>query len=247
MAVALANDPIVDDHDLSSLRNVLSGAAILGAELAEACERRVGCPVTQGYGMTEMSSVTHLAPLFGEVRKQDSIGLPVPGTECRVVNPETGEDRSEGEAGELLLRGEHVMAGYLNNPEATAATVDADGWLHTGDLVVVDEDGWFRVVARLKEIIKYKGYQVAPAELEALLLEHPDVTDCAVVGRPDDEAGEIPVAFIVPATRDLDAEKLMVYIAERVAPYKRIRRVETIAEIPKSPSGRILRRLLEQQ
>jgi acyl-CoA synthetase (AMP-forming)/AMP-acid ligase II len=247
MAVALVNDPIVDDHDLSSLRNVLSGAAILGAELAEACERRVGCPVTQGYGMTEMSSVTHLAPLFGKVRKQDSIGLPVPGTDCRVVNPETGEDRSEGEAGELLLRGEHVMAGYLNNPEATAATVDADGWLHTGDLVVVDEDGWFRVVARLKEIIKYKGYQVAPAELEALLLEHPDVTDCAVVGRPDNEAGEIPVAFIVPATRDLDAEKLMAYIAERVAPYKRIRRVETIAEIPKSPSGRILRRLLEQQ
>jgi acyl-CoA synthetase (AMP-forming)/AMP-acid ligase II len=245
MAVALTNEPIVDDHDLSSLRNLLSAAAILGSDLAEACERRVGCPITQGYGMTEMSSVTHLAPLFGDVRKPDSIGIPVPGTECRIVDPETGEDRPAGESGEMLLRGEHVMAGYLNNPEATSATVDSDGWLHTGDLVVIDDDGWFRVVARLKEIIKYKGYQVAPAELEALLLEYPDVADCAVVGRPDDEAGELPVAFIVPAGPEFDAEKVMAYVAERVAPYKRIRRVETISEIPKSPSGRILRRLLE--
>jgi acyl-CoA synthetase (AMP-forming)/AMP-acid ligase II len=246
MAVALVNEPMVADHDLSSLRNLLSAAAILGTELAEACEHRVGCPVTQGYGMTEMSSVTHLAPLFGDVRKPDSIGLPVPGTECRIVDPDTGEDRPDGDPGEMLLRGEHVMAGYLNNPEATAATVDADGWLHTGDLVVVDDDGWFRVVARLKEIIKHKGYQVAPAELEALLLEHPDVADCAVVGRPDDVAGEIPVAFVVPANDALDADEVMRYVAERVAPYKRIRRVETIAEIPKSPSGRILRRFLEE-
>jgi len=246
MAVALATDPIVDRYDLSSLRNLLSAAAILGEDLASACERRVGCPVTQAYGMTEMSSMTHLAPLSGDPRKPDSIGLPLPGTECRIVEPETGADRSVGEAGEMLLRGAHVMAGYLNNPEATAATVDSDGWLHTGDLVVVDDDGWFRVVARLKEIIKYKGYQVAPAELEALLLDHPAVADCAVVGRPDADAGEIPVAFIVPVTDDLDSGELMAYIAERVAPYKRIRRVETIAQIPKSPSGRILRRLLEQ-
>ncbi|MEY2434132.1 MAG: hypothetical protein QOC92_3857, partial [Acidimicrobiaceae bacterium] len=156
-----------------------------------------------------------------------------------------GQDVTAGEAGELYLRGDHVMIGYLNNPDATAATIDSDGWLHTGDLAVVDDDGWFRVVARLKEIIKYKGYQVAPAELEALLLEHPQVADCAVIGRPDDEAGEIPVAVIVAASGNLDADDVMQYIADRVAPYKRIRRVEVTDEIPKSPSGRILRRLLE--
>ena len=245
MAVALANDPAVDRHDLSTLRNVLSAAAILGADLATACERRLGCPVTQGYGMTEMSSVTHLAPLLEPARKPDSIGMPVPGTECRLVDPDTGDDVAPGAAGELYLRGDHVMVGYLNNPEATAATIDADGWLHTGDLAVVDDEGWFRIVARLKEIIKYKGYQVAPAELEALLLEHPQVADCAVVGRPDDEAGEIPVAFVVTAGGDFDPDDVMRYIAARVAPYKRIRRVEVIDAIPKSPSGRILRRFLE--
>jgi acyl-CoA synthetase (AMP-forming)/AMP-acid ligase II len=245
MAVAIANDPIVDRYDLSSLRNVLSAAAILNADLAEACERKLGCPVTQGYGMTEMSSISHLAPLFDAPRKPESIGLPVPGTECRLVDADTGEDAAPGEAGELYLRGEHVMAGYLNNPEATAATVDREGWLHTGDLAVVDDDGWFRVVARLKEIIKYKGYQVAPAELEALLLEHPHVGDCAVVGRPDDEAGEIPVAYIVASGEHVDEADVMRYVADRVAPYKRIRRIEMIDQIPKSASGRILRRLLE--
>ena len=247
VAVALAGDPKVDEHDLTSLRNVLSAAAILGRDLAEACERRVGCPVTQAYGMTEMSSVTHMAPLFGDVRKPDSIGMPVPGTECRVIDPDTAQDRATGEPGELLLRGEHVMAGYLNNPDATAAAIDSDGWLHTGDLATVDDDGWFYVVARLKEIIKCKGYQVAPAELEALLLEHPAVRDCAVVGRPDSEAGEVPVAFVVPSQDPLEVDEVLAFVAERVAPYKRIRRIELIEEIPKSPSGRILRRLLEQR
>jgi acyl-CoA synthetase (AMP-forming)/AMP-acid ligase II len=245
MAVALASSSAVDHYDLSSLRSVLSGAAILGADLAAACERKLGCPVTQAYGMTEMSSVTHLAPMFEPATKPDSIGVPVPGTECRLVDPDTGQDVAKGEAGELYLRGDHVMVGYLNNPEATAATIDSDGWLHTGDLAVVDDEGWFRIVARLKEIIKYKGYQVAPAELEAVLLEHPAVADCAVIGRPDDEAGEIPVAVIVAAGGTLDKDDIMQYVADRVAPYKRIRRVELIDEIPKSPSGRILRRRLE--
>jgi acyl-CoA synthetase (AMP-forming)/AMP-acid ligase II len=247
MAVAIANDPRVDDYDLSSLRNVLSAAAILGRELSEACERRLGCPVTQAYGMTEMSSVTHIAPLFDGEHRPESIGKPVPGTECRLVDAESGEDSSPSAAGELLLRGEHVMAGYLNNPDATAATVDADGWLHTGDLVEVDEDGWFRVVARLKEIIKCSGFQVAPAELEALLLEHAMVADCAVIGRPDETAGEVPVAFVVPAEDAFDADAVMAFVAERVAGYKRVRRIELIDEIPKSPSGRILRRVLEQR
>jgi acyl-CoA synthetase (AMP-forming)/AMP-acid ligase II len=247
MALDLATNPSVEGKDLSDLRHLLCAAAIVNPELLEACERRLGCRVSQGYGMTEMSSITHVAPLFGDVRRPESIGLPVPGTECRLVDPDTGVDVVQGEAGELWLRGEHVMRGYLDNPEATAATVDPDGWLHTGDLVVVDQDGWFRVVARLKEIIKYKGYQVAPAELEAVLTGHPQVADCAVIGVPDQEAGELPKAFIVPAGDEFDADAVLQFVAEQVAPYKRIRRIETIDEIPKSPSGRILRRLLEER
>ncbi|MHB8691335.1 MAG: AMP-binding protein [Solirubrobacteraceae bacterium] len=247
MVQALASDPAVDSRDLSALRHLLSGAAILGPDVAEACERRIGCRVTQGYGMTEMSSVTHLAPLFGGVRKPGSIGLPVPGTECRLVDPDTGADVESGQPGELWMRGEHVMRGYLNNPDATAATIDPDGWLHTGDLAVVDDDGWFSVVARLKEIIKYKGYQVAPAELEAVLISHPQVADCAVIAVADQVAGEIPKAFVVPAVDQLDTEAVLQFVAERLAPYKRIRQIETIDEIPRSPSGRILRRLLEDR
>ena len=247
IALALATHPAVERRDLSDLRHLLCAAAIVSPELLEACERRIGCRVTQGYGMTEMSSVTHLAPLFGDVRKPASIGLPVPGTECRLVDLEAGLDVAPQEPGELWLRGEHVMRGYLGNPAATAATIDPDGWLHTGDLVVADEDGWFRVVARLKEIIKYKGYQVAPAELEAVLSDHPHVADCAVIGVPDEAAGEIPKAFVVPAGDHFDSNAVMQFVNERVAPYKRIRRVETIEEIPKSPSGRILRRLLEER
>ena len=247
IALALANDPSVDGRDLSELRHVVSAAAPLGADLVEACERRIGCRLSQAYGMTEMSSATHVVPLFGEVCKPASIGVPIAGTEWRLVDPETGADVGAGEPGELLLRGPHVMQGYLNNPEATAAAIDAEGWLRTGDLAIVDDDGWFTVVARLKEIIKCKGYQVAPAELEAVLLGHPDVADCAVIGVPDEEAGEVPKAFVVPANGDVDAESVLRFVAERVAPYKRIRLVETIAEIPKSQSGRILRRILEER
>lgn len=247
IAVALVNDPSVDGRDLSSLRHVLSAAAPLGIELAEACERRLGCRVSQGYGMTEMSSATHVAAPYGGLHKPASIGPPIPGTECRLVDPETGADVAPGRPGELWLRGAHVMTGYLNNPEATAATVDPDGWLHTGDITVVDDDGWFTVVARIKEIIKYKGYQVAPAELEAVLIGHPQVADCAVIGIPDPEAGEIPKAFIVPMTDQLDIESVVAYLSDRVAHYKRVRAVEVIDEIPKSPSGRILRRVLEER
>jgi acyl-CoA synthetase (AMP-forming)/AMP-acid ligase II len=247
IVLGLATDAVVEGRDLSALRNVLSGAAPLPLDLAEACERRIGCPVTQAYGMTEMSSATHLAPLFGDLHKPGSIGPPRPGTECRLVDPEVGEDAGEGEPGELWLRGPHVMLGYLHNPEATAATVNNDGWLRTGDIATVDEDGWFTVVARIKEIIKYKGFQVAPAELESILLGHPQVADCAVIGVADEEAGEVPKAFIVPAQDSLDVQSLLSFVSERVAPHKRIRMVEIIDEIPKSQSGRILRRLLEER
>ena len=247
IALALAEDPLVAGRDLSGLRHVLSGAAPLGAELAEACERRLGCPVTEGFGMTEVSAITHLVPPFGEVRKPGSIGPPIPGVECRLVDHETGEDVGPGQRGELWMRSPKVMQGYLNNPEATAATVDQDGWLRSGDIAVVDEEGWFTIVGRIKEIIKYKGFQVFPAELEMVLIAHPGVADCAVIGVGDEEAGEVPKAFVVPESDVLDPGAVMQFVAEQVAPYKRIRAIEIVEEIPRSPSGRILRRVLRER
>jgi acyl-CoA synthetase (AMP-forming)/AMP-acid ligase II len=243
IALALAKHPAVDGRDLSALRTIMSGAAPLGGELAEQVARRVGCTVIQGYGLTETSPVTHLIRPEGENRP-GSIGQPLADTECRIVDPESGEDVAEGERGELWIRGPQVMRGYLNDREATAATVDEDGWLHTGDIATADADGYFRIVDRLKELIKYKGYQVAPAELEALIVTHPAVQDVAVVGAPDEEAGELPKAYVVPAGDEFDADELIAFVADRVAPQKRVRLVETIAEIPKSPSGKILRRAL---
>jgi acyl-CoA synthetase (AMP-forming)/AMP-acid ligase II len=161
----------------------------------------------------------------------------------RVVDPATGADVSQGETGELLVRGPQVMKGYLNAPEATAAMLNPDGWLHTGDLGTIDEHGYVHIVDRVKELIKYKGLQVAPAELEAVLLSHPAVGDAAVVRYPDEEAGEVPKAFVVART-PLEAEEVMAFVAERVAPYKKVRRVEFVDEIPRALSGKILRRVL---
>ena len=243
IALALTNDPAVAAHDLTALRAVMSAAAPLGAELADACSARLGCPVIQGFGMTELSPAALLTPL-GQAGRPGSVGTVVPGTECRLVDPDTGEDAAPGQRGELWFRGPQVMQRYLNNPDATAAMIDPDGWLHSGDIAVVDDDGWFSIVDRVKELIKYKGFQVAPAELEAILLTHPQVADCAVIGIPDEEAGELPKAFVVPADDQLDAEALMQWTARQVAPHKRIRAVETIDQIPKAASGKILRRLL---
>jgi acyl-CoA synthetase (AMP-forming)/AMP-acid ligase II len=243
IALALGKHPAVEGRDLSSLRTIMSGAAPLGGDLAEQVAARVVTKVIQGYGLTETSPVTHLIRPDGENRP-GSIGPPLPNTECRVVDPESGEDVAAGERGELWIRGPQVMRGYLNNPAATEATIDADGWLHTGDIATSDADGYFRIVDRLKELIKYKGFQVAPAELEALIATHPAVADVAVVGVPDEEAGELPKAYVVPADGGIDPDELIAFVAERVAPQKRIRLVEVTDEIPKSPSGKILRRVL---
>jgi acyl-CoA synthetase (AMP-forming)/AMP-acid ligase II len=242
--LALAKHPIVDRYDLSSLRQVFSGAAPLSAELAAAARARIGCEVVQGYGLTETSPVTHATPPGGF--KPGSIGLLLSNTECRVVDPESGADRGVGEDGEIWIRGPQVMKGYLNNPEATAATIDGDGWLHTGDIGHVDGDGHYYIVDRLKELIKYKGFQVAPAELEGLLLTHPAVADAAVVPVPDEEAGEVPKAFVV-LKGEATVEDLKAHVAAHVAHYKQIRHVEIVDEIPKSASGKILRRLLRDR
>jgi acyl-CoA synthetase (AMP-forming)/AMP-acid ligase II len=246
IALALAKHPAVDEHDLSSMDLIMSGAAPLGAELAGAVADRIDCTVIQGYGLTETSPVTHVIRPDGE-NKPGSIGPPLANTECRLVDPESGEDVGEGERGELWIRGPQVMKGYLNNPEATTATVDDEGWLHTGDIGVVDDDGFFQIVDRLKELIKYKGFQVAPAELEALIVNHPEVADVAVIGVPDEECGELPKAFVVAAGVDLDADALMEWVAGQVSPQKKVRLVEVIDEIPKSPSGKILRRVLKDR
>ncbi len=245
IVLGLATADAVADYDLSALRIVMSAAAPLGGDLARACARRLGCRVKQAYGMTELGGGSHIAPDTGPDRP-DSIGPALPGVECRIVDPATGTDLPPGEPGELLVRTPGAMRGYLGDPGASAATIDPDGWLHTGDVVTADADGWYYVTDRVKELIKYKAYQVAPAELEAVLLTHPAVADAAVVRRPDELAGEIPKAFVVlraPAS----AQELMAWVAERVAPYKRVRQVEFIDTIPRSPAGKTLRRLLVDQ
>lgn len=243
VVLALAKHPLVERFDLSSLRFVMSGAAPLGPDLAEACARRIGAEVFQGYGMTEMSPVSHISP--PGANRAGASGVLVPGTEARVVDAATGEDAAEGEPGELWVRGPQVMKGYLGRPEATAEIMAEGGWLRTGDVVTVDAEGFTTVVDRVKELIKVKGFQVAPAELEALLATHPAVADVAVVGVEDDEAGEIPKAFVVAAAGAApDLAALQAHLAGHVAHYKQIREMALVETIPKSPSGKILRRLL---
>jgi acyl-CoA synthetase (AMP-forming)/AMP-acid ligase II len=242
IVLALAKHPLVDRYDLSSLEKVVSGSASLSAQLQTACAQRLGRFVGQAYGLTETALIISAAPHDGRPARPGSAGMLVPNTEARVVDA-TGADLPAGEVGELWVRGPQLMSGYLGNPDATAETLDADGWLHTGDLVRIDADGWLFVVDRVKELIKYKGHQVAPAQLEALLGAHPAVADCAVVGRPDEAAGEIPVAYVV-RRRDVDAAELIDHVAERVSPHHRVRAVEFVDEIPRSPAGKILRRML---
>ena len=243
IVLALSKHPIVDNYRLPNLKTIFSGAAPLGEDLTRACMDRLGITVRQGYGMTETSPVTHSSPAPPLDIKFGSVGVPAPNTECKIIDLETGAPLGPGEKGEVCVRGPQVMIGYLNNPEATAQTIDSDGWLHTGDIGYADEDGHFFIVDRAKELIKYKGLQVAPAELEAVLLSHPSVADAAVIPYPDDEAGEVPKGIIV-LKEPIEPQSLLDFVAERVAPHKRIRHLEFVDKIPKSPSGKILRRVL---
>jgi acyl-CoA synthetase (AMP-forming)/AMP-acid ligase II len=244
IALALTNHPAVDSYDLSSLKLIGSGGAHLGEDLAKACAVRTGSVTKQGYGMTEASPVTHTNPYPGRI-KLATCGLTIPNTECRIVDTATGADLGRNQRGELWVWGPQIMKGYLNRPDVTAECLDSDGWLRTGDIAIVDDDGYFRIVDRLKELIKYKAFQVAPAELEGLLIAHEAIDDAAVVPSPDKEAGELPKGFIVlrPGV-EIDAEEIKRYVAERVAPHKKLRLVEFVDEIPKSASGKLLRRVL---
>ena len=244
--LALANHPKLGEYDVSSLRFILSGAAPLPLEVSEMAGERFGCTMVQGYGMTETSPLTNTVPL--DSPKAGSVGPPVPDTEEKIVGP-SGEELPVGETGELLIRGPQVMLGYWKSPEATAETLVGDGWLRSGDITRMDEDGYVYIVDRAKEMIKYKGYQVAPAELESVVMEHPAVMDAAVIPKRNFEAGEIPKAFVVLRDgQSAAADELMAFVAERVAPYKKLRELEFVEAIPKSASGKILRReLIEQE
>ncbi|MEZ2387950.1 AMP-binding protein [bacterium RCC_150] len=255
IAVALAKHPLVDQYDLTSVRAALSGAAPLDGELGHAVARRLGCVMLQGYGMTELSPVSHLIPLDAAASLPlDSVGYTVPNTQCKLLDPITDEELEIPNAGtsapgQLLVRGPQVMLGYLNEAAATDATLDPDGFLRTGDIATVSPDGVVKIVDRLKELIKYKGYQIAPAELEALLLTHPGIADAAVIGvHMEDDGEEVPKAFVVrQAGSELEDEEIMAFVAAHVAPFKRLRSVEFVEAIPKSASGKILRRELRSR
>ena len=246
IVLALAKHPAVDKHDLSALERVMSGAAPLDASVCDAAAARLDCIVLQGYGLTETSPVMSAPTRDPSQGRPASSGFILPNTEIRVANLETGEDCAADEDGEIWVRGPQVMKGYLDDPEANAYTMPGDGWLRTGDIGHVDADGYLYVVDRLKELIKYRGFQVPPAELEALLVQHPAVADAAVIPSPDDTAGEVPKAFVVKRAEVTEGE-LMSWVSERVPSYKKVRRVEFIDEIPRSLSGKILRRVLVEQ
>ncbi|MEV7601112.1 AMP-binding protein [Kitasatospora sp. NPDC089797] len=247
IVLALAKHPVVERFDLSSVEYLLCAAAPLDQDLADACARRLGLPhLLQGYGMTELSPVTHVVSPTERDPSPGSVGRMIASTELRVAALDgSRDDLGPGEPGELLIRGPQVMKGYFGRPSETAAMVDAEGWLHTGDIGYVDERGYLFVVDRVKELIKYKGYQVAPAELEAVLLGHPQIADAAVIGVRDADGTECPKAFVVRAPGSaLTAEEVTGYVAGQVAPYKKVRAVEFVDAVPKSPAGKILRREL---
>jgi acyl-CoA synthetase (AMP-forming)/AMP-acid ligase II len=243
--LALAHGQAASKADLSSLRVVVSGAAPLADQVQRDASATLGCTVIEAYGMTEASAITNANPLSAP--RRGTVGPPVADTIEKVVSLDSDAELPAGEAGELLVRGPQVMRGYWNQPAATAEALTPDGWLRTGDIASADQDGYVRIHDRKKEMIKYKGYQVMPAELEAVLLEHPDVLDAAVIPMPDPVAGEVPKAFVVLRGPGVDLQFVVEFVRERVAPYKRIRHIECLDAIPRALSGKILRRQLIEQ
>ncbi len=247
--MALVSWPDLHKYDLSSVRYVMSAAAPLAPSVAQAFRQLTGVRIVQAYGLTELGP-SHLNPIDkDDLNVLESIGLPISDTEQKVVDSETGvKELAVGEVGELCIRGPQVMAGYWKAPEATASTL-RDGWFYTGDIGFIDAHGYVFLQDRKKELIKYKGWSIAPAELEALLLEHPAVADAAVIGKPDEEAGEVPKAFVVRKADhpDVTAAELLQFAAGRLASYKTLQEIEFIEAIPRSPTGKILRRVLKEQ
>uniref|UniRef100_A0A453AXY2 4-coumarate--CoA ligase n=1 Tax=Aegilops tauschii subsp. strangulata TaxID=200361 RepID=A0A453AXY2_AEGTS len=232
IVVEMAKGDAMDRHDLSSVRMVISGAAPMGKELQDIIHAKLPNAVLgQGYGMTEAGPVLSMCMAFAKEPspvKSGACGTVVRNAELKIVDPETGLCLGRNQPGEICIRGRQIMKGYLDNPAATAETVDKDGWLHTGDVGFVDADDEIFIVDRLKELIKYKGFQVAPAELEAMLIAHPGIADAAVVPRmKDDASGEVPVAFVVPSSggADMTEDEIKQYVAKQVVFYKRLQKV----------------------
>jgi acyl-CoA synthetase (AMP-forming)/AMP-acid ligase II len=244
MVDALARDPRVDEHDLSSLATVATGGAAVPPESFRAASARLDAMVAEGYGITEATCMVS-GPQPGRPSTPGTTGWLVRGTEVRIVDPDTGEDLPDGEPGEALVRSPQVMEGYHGLPEATAATIDRDGWMRTGDLVAIRADGQLEIRDRLKELIKVSGASVAPAELELVLRQHPAVRDAGVIGRPDPQQGEVPVAFASLAA-DAEPGELRAFVAERVAAYKALREVHVVDEVPRLPTGKLQRRALRE-
>ncbi|XP_057536814.1 4-coumarate--CoA ligase 1-like [Amaranthus tricolor] len=252
IVLAIAKNEDVEKYDVSSIRVVLSGAAPMGKELEDALRAKLpNAKLGQGYGMTEAGPVLAMCLAFAKEPmevKSGSCGTVVRNAELRIVDPETGLSLPRNMPGEICIRGSQIMKGYLNDPEATANTIDKEGWLHTGDVGFVDNDDEIFIVDRLKELIKYKGFQVAPAELEGMLINHPTIHDAAVVAMQDEAAGEVPVAFVVTSNgSQITEDEVKQYISKQVVFYKRINRVFFVDTIPKLPSGKILRKELRSR
>lgn len=250
--IRLVRDPIVDKYDLSHVTRFSSGAAPLSEEIIQLLQKKFpNTGFKQGYGMTESCScITAHPPEKFDYKYAHSGGAIVASTEVKIIKPD-GTEAGVGESGEVLARGPQVVMGYLNNEKATRETFDADGWLHTGDQGMIDEEGMIHIQDRIKELIKVKGIGVAPAELEDMLLGHPKVEDVAVVGIKDDYSGELPKAFVVlkPGIKQSEetGKELIKYVKEKKVRYKWIKEVEFLSAIPKSPSGKILRKLLRDR
>ncbi|CAN7104919.1 unnamed protein product [Brassica rapa subsp. narinosa] len=247
IVLAMAKSPETEKYDLGSIRVVKSGAAPLGKELEDAVSAKFpNAKLGQGYGMTEAGPVLAMSLGFAKEPfpvKSGACGTVVRNAEMKIIDPDTGDSLSKNKPGEICIRGHQIMKGYLNNPAATAETIDKDGWLHTGDIGLIDDDDELFIVDRLKELIKYKGFQVAPAELEALLIGHQDITDVAVVAMKEEAAGEVPVAFVVKSKdSELSEDDVKQFVAKQVVFYKRINKVFFVESIPKAPSGKILRK-----
>ncbi|KAI4335433.1 hypothetical protein L6164_014077 [Bauhinia variegata] len=247
IVLAIAKNPQVQRYDLSSIRILMSGAAPLGKELEDAVKAKLpNATLGQGYGMTEAGPVLSMCLGFAKEPfeiKSGACGTVVRNAEMKIVDPETGASLPRNQPGEICIRGFQIMKGYLNDPVATERTIDKEGWLHTGDIGFIDLDDEVFIVDRLKEIIKYKGFQVAPAELEAMLISHPNIADAAVVPMKDDAAGEVPVAFVVRSNGSkISEDDIKQYISKQVVFYKRINRVFFVDSVPKGPSGKILRK-----
>jgi acyl-CoA synthetase (AMP-forming)/AMP-acid ligase II len=241
---ALAVDPLVDDYDLSNLCVAVTGGAHVDGEVEERVTERLGCLARQGYGATE-ATCTIAAPLI-RASTPGTVGWLVPGTEARLVDPQTGVDATSGAEGELWIRGPQVMAGYHDSPETTAEVLTPDGWLRTGDLVAIRDDGQLEIRDRLKELIKVKGASVAPAEVELVLRKHPVVRDACVIGVPDAERGEAPIAFVT-ADGPVEPTELLAFVGERLAGYKRPREAILVDELPRLPTGKMRRQVMRER